>query len=87
MTTTITVTADDIAKGKPCSAGRCPIATALNRSLSDEYSNTLVGHHFASVLGKRGRWVQIKLPDNASRFVRAFDEGQPVEPFSFAVEI
>jgi hypothetical protein len=85
MTMQITVTADDIARGTPCSAGRCPISRAVRRSLPD-YSGAIVGHD--NVIVWQGVvYSRIPLPPAAQRFVKAFDQREPVEPFSFAVEI
>jgi hypothetical protein len=89
MNVTVSVTQDDIDKGNHyCSA--CPIARAVTRRLAHGYwagveSATL------SILppcGSGMRWPDsIKLPSALRDFVRRFDNGLPVEPFNFVVDV
>ncbi len=91
-TVQIEVTADDIANGKPYECVRCPIALAMKRAGIDQVA---VGDRFFcfgpggpedpnSLDDAREHHV---LPPEAGRFVDRFDSLQPVEPFSFNVEI
>ena len=79
---TVKVSQADInaARSEPCNGSSCPIARAFWR------------------LGFQGVWVcpscirmsggpGPELPKIASCFVRDFDDGRPVAPFSFEVEL
>lgn len=80
-TVTIDVTADDIAKGKPKEPCDCPIAIATDRAFGGGVAiscgQTLIGINF----------VDYSLPVPARRFIRRFDDGENVKPFSFSVEV
>ena len=78
MSLTITVTADDIANGKPGQGTSCPVALAAYRAGVPE---ALVGPR---VIRYKGRFVP--LPRSAIRFVRSFDRGRPVKPFRFRLK-
>ena len=69
----IEVTADDIAKGMKSNCYQCPIALAIRRVTGDVF----VGRWIV-VNGKR--FDKIK---SVSEFIANFDDGRPVEPFSF----
>lgn len=79
----IEVTDADIAAGLPKRCLLCPIAIALNRTLGRPKADIKVG------------WGQIQMPDGTSTslpqlaidFVRAFDYGKPVSPFTFEIEV
>ena len=86
----IEVTAEDIAKGERLRACRCPVALALSRAGfeepevypsygPDDYSPGGAGEIIAG--GDR-----FALPLTVDRFVAAFDEGKPVEPFAFDLD-
>lgn len=72
----IYVTKDDIAHGKPCNAGKCPIARALQRRFPKA---------FVSV-GPWGMTLEdslLEIPTSARNFIARFDAKQTVRPFSF----
>lgn len=79
MKYTVTVTQEDINSGmreEPC---LCPIALACLRA---GIVAPLVGMEELSCVAGLG-----VMPKEAGTFVANFDEGEPVEPFSFEIEI
>lgn len=85
MRRTITVLQDDIDNGKPGRIRRCAIALAAGRDLAD-----LPGADRVMVTGRiwggEMRW-RADMPGEAHAFQRLFDDGKPVEPFKFEVDI
>lgn len=82
----ITVNKTNIKKGKPCSAGGCPIALAVGRefpgkvvSVSDDVIEVFEPFKYGATA------VFYHTPRSAQRFIKRFDNGQPVEPFTFAL--
>lgn len=82
----IEVTAEDIAKGRPCDPGNCAIACAMRR----------IGFNVQSIGGvanARGpvAWMlgdgprKIQLPPEAGVFARAFDQGVNVDAVAFEI--
>jgi hypothetical protein len=85
--TTVTVTAEHIAKGQPRSAFSCPIAFALEDALPG--TNCYAGRDNLTVYAHGGcaPWsVRVRHPDSVLKFIRAFDSGLPVEPFTFELD-
>jgi hypothetical protein len=82
----VEVTQEDIDKGKRGDPWCCPAARALERATGKKWS--VVGPLCSRVddrkqaIGKR-----ITLPQEVFDFVRAFDGGEPVSPFSFELEV
>lgn len=85
MTTlTVDVTQDDIDNGEPVNGNHCAVALALIRATGDPY----VSCGIATASWYVGGDVKyVCLPTKATDFIDAFDEGEPVEPFSFEVEV
>jgi len=88
----VEVTAEDIAKGQREEVCLCPIALALSRC----------GVRGPAVAGAVGwtpgdnRWSvtfvedyenETILPEECGTFASAFDKGEPVEPFTFEIEV
>lgn len=76
----ITVTQEDIEKGKR-GCRNCPIALATNRTtLLDAavYPHCIISVDMGTV------WV---LPKKAQQFIQRFDDGKPVHPFTFDIEL
>lgn len=75
-TITIEVTADDIARGTRKSCSCCPIALALARCTG-------------LVVSVESDWVYFMpdLPQTAVEFIKTFDAGKPVQPFSFELDV
>lgn len=59
----------------------CPVALALHRTLGTPVE---VG---ARSFGIRGQNFEGMLPESTVQFIRQFDEGKPVSPFTFTVEV
>lgn len=77
----IHVTDSDILNGQRGSSTACPVAWAIRRTLS--YGTFIrVGKTTAAIGGG-----YVTLPTAAAGFVRAFDFGEPVEPFSFEIDL
>ena len=76
---TIHVTEDHISRGIPDTTMYCPVALALRgctrlRPVEVNHGIVLARDHF------------IEYPDRAiADFVRSFEAGEPVEPFSFSL--
>lgn len=80
----ITVTQEDISHGIAKDCEECPIAHALERALGCRSYVERDSFFYR----KDGRFTaNLPLPEIASAFIAAFDAGQPVEPFSFEVEV
>lgn len=82
----VNVNQRDIERGIRRSAGSCPVARALQRH--EEMGPMWVG---AQSIRLRRQPVSpdytIELPGAVAAFVAAFDEGRPVAPFSFDLEV
>lgn len=76
----IKVTKEDIAIGERSSCERCPIATALNRSL---LSHANVGYDSIKIGNTDGTSYVSTTPQSARSFIAKFDNGKHVKPFSF----
>ena len=82
----IEVTQEDIDRGLKSSCYECPIAYAYKRkvknkirlgfSVGTEYIDHFVGE-------SQDRYM---LPKEAKKFIRRFDQDQPVRPFSFEIK-
>lgn len=78
---TINVTYSHIINGHREDCTRCPITLALrDAGLTKATSGNL------SVSGIPGR-PAFPLPESARKFIRRFDEGHSVEPFSFELDL
>lgn len=77
----IKVTQEDIDNGS-VSAGFCPIALALDRTLGDPAPVIAV---YENMLEIDGEFYAI--PAAASEFVRRFDAGESVDPFEFDLDL
>lgn len=79
----VEVTAEDIAMGQRYSAEKCPVALAIERATGRRAIAGLTTIHWyppgESWMCRQG------LPREVARFIRAFDHGRPVSPFSFSL--
>lgn len=75
---TVEVTQEDIDKGTCVDPWTCAIALALNRAAGT--SSCSVGLSDATVEGVD--WV---LPAEVGEFITAFDQREPVKPFTFVI--
>jgi hypothetical protein len=85
--TQINVTAKDIAKGTRGNVTSCPVARAFNRATKDcwKVTTSLLGDR--SFARRQTRTIEVRLPERVHNFIRAFDEGEPVVPLRFNLEI
>ena len=74
----ISVTQEDIDKGKREDSCVCPIALAVRRQTGRLF-------HIDDTNADDG-YDTIQLPIKARQFVRSYDNGNPVEPFEFELE-
>lgn len=84
MKVTVSVTADDLANGKPGDACKCPVAKAINRAVPR--GRGAVVNPSCCWFGPARRFKR-DLPPVAHDFILAFDRGEEVEPFSFDLEV
>ena len=77
----VEVTAEDIAKGVRNTCDRCPIALALSAlGVIEPFVDG-----YAVEFGNCEE--QVRTPEVASAFIEAFDLGNPVEPFTFEIDV
>ena len=91
-TVVVEVTAEDIASGVAQKCEHCPIAIALRRAAgsarayvdgSDIFvSPVFDGDEPSDIWNEAG-----ECPQSVTEFVNAFDDGKPVKPFTFTVEL
>lgn len=85
---TITVTQEDIDKGRRESSCNCPIALAARRVFVND--SVRVSPFDLVLYAKDDEEVRYRmLPQEAARFIEQFDHQGPtqVKPFSFTVEV
>lgn len=88
---TLNVTADDIARGTPCSAGTCAIALAARRAFVaagiPHDVNLTVSNRFVYSTGSGGS-VRYALPERADLFIWQFDKDRTkCQPCSFELDL
>jgi hypothetical protein len=81
--TVITVTAQHIAQGARSNCWRCPIALAVREAFPD---TAIAVSDFYIQMTLDGQQRIIRTPRETALFIRAFDTGVPIEPFSFTVD-
>ena len=81
ITKTIIVTQEDISNGERACNDGCPIALAMQRIWPDAHVGT--EHFWPWATEFPDMPVTGDLPDVAKDFVRDYDDGNHVEPFSF----
>lgn len=77
MRITVSVTAEDIAKGKPCSCGHCPVALATQRATGQYVEAS------GSYVDSETHWAEV--PASVARFISRFDSQCAGKPFSFEI--
>lgn len=82
---TVQVTAEDIQKGVRGQSCKCPVALAMKRTL--RLRKSIVACYGCSYTlwdSKFKRVMKIgKFPRSVRLFIRAYDKGEPVAPFTF----
>ena len=79
----IEVTQHDIDKGLNNNCFLCPIAHAVKRKMGTD--SVLVYCDRISVMSTVTSY-NYKLPKKARTFIKRFDDGKPVEPFTFEIK-
>lgn len=82
----IEVEQPDIDEGLACNCDACPIARATQRKLPAGVM-VQVQSRFAQVFVMGKHVKSIWMPAEAREFIKAFDAGEPVQPFSFDLPI
>lgn len=77
---TISVTQQHIDRGEALSCSRCPIALAI----SDCFLASCTVLHHSVCITDLGYY---SLPNECNDFITAFDNNQPVSPFTFELEL
>lgn len=78
----VEVTQRHIDNGNRCDCWDCPIAKALSETLS---GHVAVGSRDVNLPGISGS--DVPLPPEAIAFIKAYDAGQQVQPFSFELPL
>ena len=78
---TINVTADDIAEGSCGSVMGCPVALAAQRKFG-----TAIAVNLLKIYAPKKGW-SVMTPEPAWKFIRDFDDGSHVSPFTFTIEV
>jgi hypothetical protein len=73
----IEVTEWDIRYGLKGNCSFCPVAIAMTSALQRRVHVAVTSGQFHDT------WGAFRLPAEVSSFIRAFDAGNPVEPFAF----
>ncbi len=80
----ITVTKEDIRKGKRFDPRACPVYWAIKRSVSNP------SEFFVNRLALRSESCEqeiCRFPDSVTEFIDRFDLKKPVKPFSFNLKL
>lgn len=78
----VDVTSADIHNGKRGEACNCPVALAIKRLAPSKTVNVGILHAFFDPELNEGK----ELPTEAKEFIKAFDAGEPVSPFTFFLD-
>jgi hypothetical protein len=83
----VSVTEEDILRGKRLVARACPIARAIRRD-ARMWKRVSVYGNYCNYYDSRGWFMNMsKLPKKCETFVNRFDEGKKVNPFSFIIRL
>jgi hypothetical protein len=83
MQVTVSVTAEDIGRGRKMDEDWCPVALAAKRAVPSWETGMCVFAYFINIEG----FFQIALPQQARDFIIAFDRYDPVEPLEFEIDV
>lgn len=82
-TVTVSVTAEDIVAGDKGRCTSCPLSLALARALGEKYTSVSYNAGCAFLYCPSTQFWTMTLPALCLSFVRAFDRGDAVQPFTF----
>jgi len=77
----VEVTAEDIANGTRASCANCPVARAVHRALGSPANVGLFE------IWANDPFRQVKTTRAVRKFICDFDDGKPVAPFSFDIDV
>lgn len=86
----VEVCREDIESGLKMDCGACPVARAVSRALHKEVELEwiwIAAAYDQISVGVRGLEVEYKTPPAVTEFMRGFDNGRDVEPFSFTTRL
>lgn len=81
MRLNVYVTADDIERGIKASAHFCPVARAVERAIGRTVSITHAAIYFGI------EFIRVETPLKVIRFINRFDNGEPVMPMRFSLDV
>lgn len=84
---TINVTSEDISRGEPKNARCCPVAIAIGRHANWATEVTVDRYEIGFETDINCESELVSTPAEASEFIKDFDAGMPVQPFSFNLDI
>jgi hypothetical protein len=86
---TVTVTREHIDRGAERTCDRCPVALAIMAAVPGlsfvEVMSPELG--YALLFGMDSDVGDMDLPGSAKQFIRDFDAGRPVRPFTFTAQV
>lgn len=83
----ISVTAEHIAAGKPNDACWCPVWHAIRAAFPDADAAGIAVGPDAFTVCSHAVVSDVEFPDAAARFIRRYDKGETVQPFTFTLDI
>ena len=80
----IDVTYSDIMRGKRTKTNACPVALAIKRTVNPSWNVSVIptNVHFFHNISEVNRLI----PPEVTEFIKAFDAGRLIAPFSFVLE-
>jgi len=85
---TLNITKANISNGRQANPGKCPIANSLRENIAN-ITHVSVLPNEASIRVKKGKKIlayKSKLTSKAYNFIRKFDDGKRVKPFSLTLD-
>jgi len=82
----VKVTKRDIENGEPCNCYYCPVALALH--CLKGLNGVAVHEGFVEKWSaQKQNFIELSLPIRAKRFIKQFDRGNLLKPFSFRLKV
>jgi len=85
--TTITVTAEHIAKGKPGECNCCPVALAIKDAFPGIADVAVGPCEIGIQLELDGPWAELEPPSDVVLFILLYDTGDRAQPFTFDLDL
>lgn len=83
----VNVTQEDIDGARKCDSTNCAVAKAILHADIPQMKSVAVGPIIGYVYLEDDRDLFFRLPAEVALFIRHFDQGKRVEPFSFELEL